>query len=236
MELALSGAYSIARGVLVAANTASSTPASIGNLTGDNAAFNGPITLNNSLAIASQSSGGNTLTVASILNGSGTNSVTLSGPGNVLFSGSNTYNGNTTVNGGSLTVGSGSSLPATTLTVNGTSTVTLQDSSGTQPLAVLNGSPSASINLSGGLEDLVVGSGSYCRFAQRRQCGSCEDRLGHPVPRRQRQPRRLSGGLRRHALVRFHRFDWFGLREHGIQRRRRGPHDERFAGALEPDL
>ena len=48
------------------------------------------------------------------MHGSGTNSVTLTGPGNVVFLGNATYQGATTINGGNLTVGATGSLPSTT--------------------------------------------------------------------------------------------------------------------------
>ena len=87
--------------------TVNAASATLGNLTDDNAGFGGTITLNSSLTISSQSvSPGNSLTFSgNIVHGSGTNSVTLSGPGNVVFLGAATYQGATTINGGYLTVG-----------------------------------------------------------------------------------------------------------------------------------
>ncbi len=105
---------------------------------------------------------GNALTFAgNILHGSGTNSVTLTGPGNVIFLGNATYQGATTINGGNLTVGATGSLPSTTtLNINNASTVELDNPA--QTLAVLNGSSASTLNLfneSGTM--LTVGAGSF---------------------------------------------------------------------------
>ena len=112
-QMLIGGPYTFLQNITV--NAANAT---LGNLTGDSAGFGttgGSVTLNSSLTIASQSSGGNALTFyGNIVHGSGTNSVTLSGPGNVVFLGNSTYMGATTINGGNLTVGATGSLPSTT--------------------------------------------------------------------------------------------------------------------------
>ena len=157
-QLFISGPNTFSQNITV--NAANAT---LGNLTDDGAGFGGNITLNSSLTISSQSvSPGNTLTFSgNILHGSGTNSVTLTGPGNVVFLGNSTYQGATTINAGSLTVGQTGSLPAsTTLNINGTSTVTLLNPA--QTLAGLNGSAASTLALSySGGTTLTVGSGSF---------------------------------------------------------------------------
>ena len=77
-QLLISGPNTFAQNITVNASNAT-----LGNLTDDGAGFSGNITLNSSLTISSQSqSPGNVLTFAgNILHGSGTNSVTLTGPG-----------------------------------------------------------------------------------------------------------------------------------------------------------
>ena len=135
----------------------------MGSADDSNSAFGGNVTLNSSLTISSQSvSPGNALTFAgNILHGSGTNSVTLTGPGNVVFLGNATYQGATTVNGGYLTVGATGSLPSTTtLNINNASTVELDNLA--QTLAGLNGSAQSTLNLfNGNGTTLTVGSGSF---------------------------------------------------------------------------
>ena len=143
--------------------TVNAINATLGSADDSNSAFGGNVTLNSSLTISSQSvSPGNALTFAgNILHGSGTNSVTLTGPGNVIFLGNATYQGATTINGGNLTVGATGSLPSTTtLNINNASTVKLDNPA--QTLAVLNGSSASTLNLfneSGTM--LTVGAGSF---------------------------------------------------------------------------
>ena len=143
--------------------TVNAANATLGSADDSNSVFGGTVTLNSSLTIASQSvSPGNALTFAgNILHGSGANSVTLTGPGNVVFLGNATYQGATTVNGGYLTVGATGSLPSTTtLNINNASTVEFDNPA--QTLAVLNGSAQSTLNLfnlSG--TTLTVGAGSF---------------------------------------------------------------------------
>ncbi len=141
--------------------TVNAANATLGNIDDNNAGFGGNITLNSSLTIASASVN-NALTFSgNILHGSGTNSVTLSGPGNVVFLGNATYQGSTTVNGGYFTVGATGSLPATTtLNINNASTVELDNPA--QNLAGLNGSALSTLNLfNGSGAALTVGGGSF---------------------------------------------------------------------------
>ena len=157
-QLLISGLNTFSQNITV--NAASAT---LGNLTDDNAGFGGTITLNSSLTISSQSvSPGNSLTFSgNIVHGSGTNSVTLSGPGNVVFLGAATYQGATTINGGYLTVGATGALPSTTtLNINNGSTVELDNAA--QTLAGLNGSAQSTLNLfNGSGAALTVGGGSF---------------------------------------------------------------------------
>ena len=120
--------------------------------------FSNPLTIS-SASIA------NDLTFYGTITGTGAaSSVTLAGPGNVVFLGNASYSGATVVNAGSLTVGQTGSLPAaTTLDINGTSTVTLSNSA--QALAGLNGSAASTLALSynanSNATTLTIGSGSY---------------------------------------------------------------------------
>ncbi len=156
-QLLISGANTFPQNITV--NAANAT---LGNIDDNNAGFGGNITLNSSLTIASASVN-NALTFSgNIVHGSGTNSVTLTGPGNVVFLGNATYQGATTVNGGNLTVGATGSLPSTTtLNINsGLSTVTFSNTA--QTLAGLNGSVGSTLALAyGGGATLTVGSGSF---------------------------------------------------------------------------
>ena len=144
--------------------TVNAANAALGSADDSNSVFAGNVTLNSSLTISSQSvSPGNALTFSgNIVHGSGTNSLTLTGPGNVVFQGNETYQGATTINNGNLTVGATGSLPSTTtLNINnGLSTVTLSNTA--QTLAGLNGSPGSTLLLAyGGGATLTVGSGSF---------------------------------------------------------------------------
>ena len=157
-QLLISGPYTFPQNIVV--NAASAT---LGNLTDDNAGFGGNVTLNSSLTIASASVTNDALTFSgNIVHGSGTNSVTLAGPGNVVFLGNATYQGATTINGGNLTVGATGSLPSTTtLNINnGLSTVTLSNTA--QTLAGLNGVPGSTLVLAyANGATLTVGGGSF---------------------------------------------------------------------------
>ena len=157
-KLLISGPYTFPQNIVV--NAASAT---LGNLTDDNAGFGGNVTLNSSLTIASASVTNDALTFSgNIVHGSGTNSVTLAGPGNVVFLGNATYQGATTINGGNLTVGATGSLPSTTtLNINnGLSTVTLSNTA--QTLAGLNGVPGSTLVLAyANGATLTVGGGSF---------------------------------------------------------------------------
>ena len=169
--------------------------ATLGNIDDNNAGFGGNITLNSSLTISSQSvSPANALTFAgNIVHGSGTNSVTLTGPGNVVFLGNATYLGSTTINGGCLTVGATGSLPATTsLNINNGSTVTLSNTA--QTLAGLNGSPGSTLVLAYRQRRHADGRrrqfrGLDQRQPKRRQPGEEHDR--DPIPHRRERLLRL---------------------------------------------
>ena len=156
-QLLISGANTFPQNI-----TVNALNATLGNIDDNNAGFGGNITLNSSLTIASASVN-NALTFSgNIVHGSGTNSVTLTGPGNVVFLGNATYAGATTINGGNLTVGATGSLPSTTtLNINnGLSTVTLSNTA--QTLAGLNGVPGSTLLLAYGQgATLTVGSGSF---------------------------------------------------------------------------
>ena len=157
-QLLISGPYTFPQNITV--NAASAT---LGNLTDDNAGFGGNVTLNSSLTIASASVTNDALTFSgNIVHGSGTNSVTLAGPGNVVFLGNASYQGATTINGGNLTVGATGSLPSTTtLNINnGLSTITLGNTA--QTLAGLNGVPGSTLVLAyANGATLTVGGGSF---------------------------------------------------------------------------
>ncbi len=155
-QLLISGANTFPQNITV--NAANAT---LGNIDDNNAGFGGNITLNSSLTISSASVT-NALTFSgNIVHGSGTNSVILTGPGNVVFLGNATYQGSTTINGGALTVGTTGSLPSTTtLNINNGSTVTLSNTA--QTLVGLNGSPGSTLVLAyNGGATLTVGGGSF---------------------------------------------------------------------------
>ncbi len=155
-QLLISGASTFPQNITVGAANAT-----LGNIDDNNAGFGGNVTLNNSLTISSASVT-NALTFSgNIVHGSGTNSMTLTGPGNVVFLGNATYLGATTINGGCLTVGATGSLPSTTtLNINNGSAVTLSNPA--QTLAGLNGSPGSTLVLAyGNGATLTVGGGSF---------------------------------------------------------------------------
>ena len=87
---------------LILSNTAG--PATISNSAGNNT-INAPITLESNLDVSAST--GNVLTIAGAISESGGScSLTLSGNGELILSGLNTYSGGTDVSGGTLVVSS----------------------------------------------------------------------------------------------------------------------------------
>ena len=87
------------------------------------ASLTGPGTLNlggtaRTLAVGDSTSTATDLAISADITGTGTSGIIKSGAGTLVLSGTNTYNGATTINQGTVRLGSSSALPSTALTLN----------------------------------------------------------------------------------------------------------------------
>ncbi len=114
----------IARPITVRAGNAG--VASVGGYDNSNLTFSGSIALNKPVTLVSQSTGANAVTFSGVLSDASTttNTVTVAGPGNIVFSASNTYKAATIVNASSLTLDFTALTPATNV-INPLSALTL---------------------------------------------------------------------------------------------------------------
>jgi autotransporter-associated beta strand protein len=92
----------------------------IQNSSSDKTTLSGPVSLTTGVVLSSTTSTGNLVLTGAI---SGSNSVTVTGPGTVTLSGASSYAGGTVLNGSTLALGNNAALGSGTLSVTASSTI-----------------------------------------------------------------------------------------------------------------
>ncbi|HSW45437.1 MAG TPA: autotransporter-associated beta strand repeat-containing protein [Phycisphaerae bacterium] len=131
-----------------------------GNQTSGNSIFSGTITLDLNATLTSANTDGNAVSFTNTISGVG--GITKAGPGRVVLSAANSYQGATAISTGMLSMGAAGVLPSTTA-------VTLANAAGTslslngfnQTIGSLSGGGGLGGGVALGSAQLTVGSGNY---------------------------------------------------------------------------
>ncbi|TAL05279.1 MAG: hypothetical protein EPO07_03785, partial [Verrucomicrobia bacterium] len=131
---------------------------------GATASINRGATLGASGGTLAVAEGANTLTVSGTIAGVSGGALAKNGPGTLTLGGANTYDGNTTINAGTLTVSGGSAIPDTSaVTLANTASAALSLSS-SETIASLAGGGASGGNVALGANTLTEGNSSSTAF------------------------------------------------------------------------